>query len=270
MLIDIDFTGRHVAVFGGTSGINLGVAEGFARRGARLSVVSRSATKVAAACRQLGGNAHGACADVRDMAAVQAACAGAAARFGPIDVLVSGAAGNFPASASALSSNGFQAVVDIDLLGTFHVVRAAYPHLRKPGASVINISAPQAAIPMRYQAHVCAAKAGVDQLTRVLALEWGAVGVRVNAISPGPIRGTEGVRKLIGDTDQALAQIAARVPLARLGEAEDIANLALFLASPYAGYLSGAVIACDGGGAIDGIKDLLEAAAGRAAAPPPG
>ena len=179
MLIDIDFTSRHVAVFGGTSGINLGVAEGFARRGARLSVVSRSATKVAAACRQLGGNAHGACADVRDMAAVQAACAGAAERFGPIDVLVSGAAGNFPASASALSSNGFRAVVDIDLLGTFHVVRAAYPHLRKPGASVINISAPQATIPMRYQAHVCAAKAGVDQLTRVLALEWGAAGVRV-------------------------------------------------------------------------------------------
>ena len=111
-------------------------------------------------------------------------------------MLVSGAAGNFVAAVNAQSSNGFRAVVDIDLIGTFNVMRAAYPHLTKPGAAVINISAPQSFIPMRYQASACAAKAGVDQLTRVLALEWGGDGIRVNSISPGPIAGTEGMRKL--------------------------------------------------------------------------
>src|SRR5207249_588884 len=115
-------------------------------------------------------------------------------------------------------------------------------------------------IPMRYQAHACAAKAGIDQLTRVLALEWGAEGVRVNAISPGPIAGTEGVRKLMAQSDAEREQATSLVPLKRLGTLDDIANLALFLASPYAGYISGAVIPCDGGGALESVKPALEAA----------
>ncbi|MFX7760046.1 SDR family NAD(P)-dependent oxidoreductase, partial [Acinetobacter baumannii] len=90
---------------------------------------------------------------------------------GPLDVLVSGAAGNFIAPAEQLSSNGFRTVVDIDLQGTFHVMRAAWPHLRKPGASIINISAGQSWLPMPGQVHVCAAKAGIDQITRTLAME---------------------------------------------------------------------------------------------------
>jgi len=178
-------------------------------------------------------------------------------------VLVSGAAGNFVAAVNAQSSNGFRAVVDIDLIGTFHVMRAAYPHLTKPGAAVINISAPQSFIPMRYQASACAAKAGVDQLTRVLALEWGGGGIRVNSISPGPIAGTEGMRKLAQPGEEATA--IASVPLRRLGTSDDIAHLAMFLASPYATYISGALIPCDGGGAVDSVKPMIEAA-GRWAA----
>jgi NAD(P)-dependent dehydrogenase (short-subunit alcohol dehydrogenase family) len=134
------------------------------------------------------------------------------------------------------SSNGFRAVVDIDLIGTFNVMRASYPHLTKPGAAVINISAPQSFIPMRYQASACAAKAGVDQLTRVLALEWGADGIRVNSISPGPIAGTEGMRKLAPHGAEERAAAAA-VPLKRLGTVEDIAHLTMFLSSPLASYL---------------------------------
>ncbi len=124
------------------------------------------------------------------------------AAFGDIDVLVSGAAGNFLAAALDMSPNAFRSVVDIDLLGSYHVLRAAYPLLRKPGAAVINVSAPQAFLPMGLQAHVCAAKAGVDMLTRVLAIEWGGDGIRVNSVVPGPIEGTEGMARL-APTQQA-------------------------------------------------------------------
>jgi NAD(P)-dependent dehydrogenase (short-subunit alcohol dehydrogenase family) len=264
--IALGFDGCHVVVFGGTSGINLGIAEAFAVHGARVTVVSRRRENVDAAVAQLsqhGGAVFGACADVRDVAAVERALADSVARFGPVDVLVSGAAGNFLCEAKDLSANGFKAVVDIDLLGTFHAVREAFAHLRKPGASIINITAPQSTVPMRYQAHAAAAKAGVDQLTRVLALEWGSVGVRVNAISPGPIDGTEGFRRLMAATPAQREASIANVPLQRAGRVEDIAHLALFLASPYAGYISGAVIACDGGGAIDSVKPALEAAGKR-------
>ncbi|RQS71642.1 SDR family NAD(P)-dependent oxidoreductase [Burkholderia sp. Bp8963] len=267
MQIDIDFSGRHVFVFGGTTGINFGIAAAFARCGANVSVASRKRENVDAAVAALAGpraQAHGVCADVRDFEAVGAAFDDAVRRFGPIDVLISGAAGNFLCDANAMSANGFRVVVEIDLIGSFNVIRQAYPHLRKPGASIVNITAPQATVPMRYQAHAAAAKAGVDQLTRVLALEWGTDCLRVNAISPGPIDGTEGFRKLIARTDSELAAAEAAVPLRRFGTADDIANLALFLASPYASYVSGAVIPCDGGGAVDSVKPALERAGAHA------
>jgi NAD(P)-dependent dehydrogenase (short-subunit alcohol dehydrogenase family) len=265
--INLRFDGRHAVVFGGTTGINFGIAEAFAVSGAAVTVVSRSESNVTSAIERLvacGGQVFGTCADVRDFEAVGKALSEAVRRFGQVDVLVSGAAGNFLAEARSMSANGFRAVVDIDLIGTFNVVRQAYPFLRKPGASVINITAPQSVIPMRYQLHACAAKAGVDQLTRVLALEWGGDGVRVNAISPGPIAGTEGVKRLMAQSVEHEAAATSLVPLGRLGSMQDIANLALFLASPHASYISGAVIPCDGGGAIESVKPALESA-GRTA-----
>lgn len=263
MQMNLDFHSRHVFVFGGTTGINFGIAQAFARQGAAVTVASRKQENVDNACRTLssaGGPVHGACADVRDFDAVGRAFEEAVGRFGPVDVLVSGAAGNFLCAARDMSSNGFRAVVDIDLVGTFHVLRQAHAHLRKPGAAVINITAPQSFVPMRYQAHACAAKAGVDQLTRVLALEWGGEGIRINSISPGPIEGTEGFRKLMAPTPEDHAAARGHVPLQRFGSLDDIANLALFLASPYASYISGALIPCDGGGAIESVKPALEAA----------
>ncbi len=270
MLVDIDFTDHHVFVFGGTMGINLGVAEAFVHRGAKVTVASRKPKNVAAACQQLEalnkGEVHGVCADVRDYDAVGRAFAEAVARFGPIDVLISGAAGNFLCEAKDMTPNGFKVVVDIDLVGSFHVLRQAHNHLRKPGGSVINITAPQSYIPMRYQAHACAAKAGEDQLTRVLALEWGSEGIRINSISPGPIEGTEGVQRLMAPTEDAKAAVIDCVPLRRFGQPHDIANLALFLASPFADYISGALIPCDGGGAAESVKSSLEAAGRMTAA----
>jgi NAD(P)-dependent dehydrogenase (short-subunit alcohol dehydrogenase family) len=258
-MITIDFTGKSVFVAGGTSGINRGIAEGFARAGARVAVLSRAQAKVdatVAALEALGAEALGYSADVRDYAGVEQSLAAAAAAFGPIDVLVSGAAGNFPARALDMSSNGFRAVMEIDLLGTFHVLRAAHPHLRKPGASVINVSAPQSFVPMASQVHVCAAKAGVDMVTRTLALEWGTDGIRVNSIVPGPIDGTEGVARLMPTA--ALRQKAqASVPLNRLGTTTDIAMAALFLSSPLASYISGTVLPVDGGWSLGGVSSLM-------------
>ena len=257
------FSGRHVFVAGGTSGINLGLAQAYARAGAHVTVISRSPDKVQAAAyglRALGAQALGISADVRDPAAVEAALRQAHARFGDIDVLISGAAGNFIAPAAELSPNGFKTVVDIDLNGTFHVLRLAYALLKKPGASIINISAPQGVNPTMYQVHACAAKAGIDMMTRVLAMEWGGAGVRVNAIAPGPIADTEGMRRL-APSPEALAKAMASVPLQRMGTLQDVAHMALFLASPYAGYISGAVIPCDGGGALESVKPALERAA---------
>lgn len=264
MTISFNFAGRHVFVFGGTTGINLGIAHAFAQHGANVTVASRKQENVDAAVAALsthGAQVLGVTADVRDFDAVGRAFATARERFGKIDVLVSGAAGNFLAEVNQLSSNGFKVVVDIDLNGTFHVMRQAFPHLAGPGASVINITAPQSVIPIRYQAHVCAAKAGVDQLTRVLAIEWGSAGIRVNAISPGPIADTEGMRRLAPKDDTSGSPVQRLVPLGRLGTTADIANLAMFLASPAASFISGAIIPCDGGGAVDSIKPMIEAAA---------
>lgn len=267
--LDVDFSNRNIVVFGGTTGINFGIAQAFVRQGGNVSVMSRKQSNVDEACARLsemGGQVFGTTADVRDFDAVGQALEKAVARFGPIDVLISGAAGNFLCEAQKMSANGFKTVVDIDLIGTFHVLRCAHAHLRKPGASVINITAPQSFVPMRYQVHASAAKAGVDQLTRVLALEWGSQGVRVNSISPGPIDGTEGFNKLIAPTAADRKFASDAVPLQRFGTLDDIANLALFLASPFAAYVSGALIPCDGGGALESVKPAIEAAGRRALA----
>lgn len=261
--VPFDFSGRHVFVAGGSSGINFGIAQGFARAGANLSLISRSPDKVASAVAQLqagGAQAFGAPADVRQPEAVQQALQAAADRFGPIDVLVSGAAGNFLASALDLSPNAFRTVVDIDLMGSFHVARFAHAHLRQPGACVIQISASQAFTPTPFQAHVCAAKAGVDMLTQVLAMEWGPQGIRVNSIVPGPIADTEGLKRL-APTEETLAAMAQRVPLRRLGRTEDIARMAMLLASDWGSYITGAIIPVDGGLALTGPRDFSAAAA---------
>lgn len=249
MGISLDFSGKVVVVVGGTSGINRGIAELFAAHGAKVAVASRNQEKVDATVtrlRQLGAEAMGFAADVRELDVLTSGLQAVHERFGEFDVVVSGAAGNFPLLANDMSGAAFKSVVDIDLRGTFHVMKAVYPLLRKPGASVINISAPQAFIPMKAQLHVCAAKAGVDMITRTLALEWGAAGVRINSVVPGPIDGTEGMLRLAPD-ENIRKMVARSVPLGRLGTPEDIGNACLFLASPLGGFVTGTILAVDGG-----------------------
>ncbi|HEX4132258.1 MAG TPA: SDR family oxidoreductase [Pirellulales bacterium] len=249
MPIQLDFNGKVVVVIGGTSGVCRGIAERFAALGAKVAVASRKQVKVddtVAALRQLGTEAFGFTADVREFEAVDAGLATVHQQFGEFDVVVSGAAGNFPALLRDLSPNGFRSVVDIDLRGTFHVMKASFPRLRKPGACVINISAPQAYLPIQAQVHVCAAKAGVDMITRTLAMEWGASGVRINSVVPGPIDGTEGMARL-APNEQARQAVIASVPLGRMGLPADIANACLFLASDLGSFITGAVLPVDGG-----------------------
>ena len=252
MKAEFDYTGCNVFVVGGTSGINLGIAQSFAAAGARLGVASRSQDKVDAAVATLGP-ALGYALDVRDASAIEQALAAFAGEAGQIDVLVSGAAGNFPVLAKDLSPNGFKAVVDIDLLGTFHVMRAAYPHMRRPGGSLINISAPQSTVPMPLQVHVCAAKAGVDMVTKCLALEWAPEGLRVNGVVPGPIDGTEGMARL-APSEKAREMVARSVPQRRLGVPEDVARACLFLGSDAAGYVNGVILGADGGWSVAGAS----------------
>ncbi|MEO0342800.1 MAG: SDR family oxidoreductase [Pseudomonadota bacterium] len=255
-----DFTGKNVFVVGGTSGINFGIAQGFARWGAKMFVASRSQDKVEAAVAglaELGAEASGTAFDVRSYDDVAKGMQSAVDFFGgPIDILVSGAAGNFPSRVADMSPNGIKSVVDIDLLGTFHVMRAAHPHLTKPGACVINISAPQAFLPMSYQAHVCAAKAGVDMVTKTLVLEWAEDRIRINSIAPGPIDGTEGMVRL-APTDEIRDAVTKSVPLGRMGGVEDIANAAGLLASDAGSYINGVVLPVDGGWYLGGASALM-------------
>jgi NAD(P)-dependent dehydrogenase (short-subunit alcohol dehydrogenase family) len=268
MAIVLDFTGKVVVVVGGTSGINRGIARCFATHGAKVAVASRKQDKVddtVTELKALGAKAMGFTADVRDPDLLETGMQSVHERLGDFDVVVSGAAGNFPALANDLSWNGFKSVVDIDLRGTFHVMKAIFPRLRKPGASVINISAPQSFLPMKAQVHVCAAKAGVDMITRTLAVEWGPSGVRVNSIVPGPIEGTEGMTRLAPD-DHARTRVLAGVPLGRFGSPADVGNACLFLGSELGSYVNGVVLAVDGGWTqtnCGGFSDDLGALAAR-------
>ncbi len=251
------FAGKTVFITGGGSGINLGVARNFAALGAHVAICGRTQDRLDRAATELSllnAQAHGkvlaVAADVRDPAALAAAFARTQNEIGPIDVLVAGAAGNFLCPAEELSPNGFKTVIEIDLLGAFHAAREAFAQLKQTRGCIIFISAGQAFVPHAYQAHVGAAKAGIDNLMKNLALEWGRHGVRANSIVPGPIEGTEGMRRL------STAEIDARnkqvIPLRRYGQPDDIGQAAVFLASPLAAYITGTVVCVDGGSSLVG------------------
>ena len=245
----------HVAfVTGGGTGITGGVARALAEAGAKVALVSRSfehlepaakAINEARAGNQTIGEALAIAVDVRKPEEIEKAVAATVERFGKIDIVVNGAAGNFLCAAEELSPNGFGTVVDIDLKGTFNVCRAAFAEVKKNRGQILNISATLHYLGTPMQLHVSAAKAGVDALTTNLAVEWGRYGIRVNAIAPGPIGDTEGMKRLVPAPIKE--RLKKRIPLGRFGLIEDIENVAVFLCSDAASYINGAVIVVDGG-----------------------
>jgi NAD(P)-dependent dehydrogenase (short-subunit alcohol dehydrogenase family) len=250
--------GKVALITGGATGLGLEIARVLGGHGARVAICSRKEPNLQAAVtalRQEGIEViYGVC-DVRRGDEVTAVVQEVLTTFGRLDVVVNNAAGNFPAQVSDLSPNGFKAVVDIDLVGTFNVSKAAYDlWLRENGGAVVNISAAIQYRGMALQAHVVAAKAGVDAFSRACAIEWGPDGVRVNVVAPGAMSGTEGIRRIAGDDQHR----AIQNPLRRPGSTTEVAETVLFLASDAASYVTGAVLVVDGGGWLiaSGVPDM--------------
>jgi NAD(P)-dependent dehydrogenase (short-subunit alcohol dehydrogenase family) len=193
---------------------------------------------------EAGGRAVAVQTDVREPETVQAAIDAAVANFGGLDIVIANAAGNFVVPFTDMSFNAWRTVVDIDLHGTFHCAKQAYPHLKASthGGRFIAISTMRALEGWPGCAHAAAAKAGVMSLIRSLAVEWGPDGILCNTVAPGPVGGTEGVKRLYEETDQPID-----LPLGRLGQKEDIANAVLYLCSDAATFVTGADLVVDGG-----------------------
>ncbi|MEE3330163.1 MAG: SDR family oxidoreductase [Myxococcota bacterium] len=246
---------RVVLVTGGGTGIGHDIARCFGEHGAKLAICSRKRDVIDGTTQELIAEGHdclGLTCDVRDPIQVEAVMEAVVERYGRLDVVVNNAAGNFPAPMTSISPKGFKTVVDIDLLGTYNVSKAAYDAwFGEHGGAIVNISAPFERMGAAFQAHVAAAKMGVDSLTRSCAIEWGPKGIRVNGVAPGPIEGTEGMSRF---AELMSGDEKAPTPLGRMGTKRDIANAVLFLCSDAASFITGQVFAVCGGTSVDALK----------------
>jgi 2,4-dienoyl-CoA reductase [(3E)-enoyl-CoA-producing], peroxisomal len=256
-------SGQVALVTGGGTGIGLGISELLAELGAHVVIASRKPEHLDQALAAITGRGHHASAvqlDVRDPERVKAVVQEVAREHGRIDLLVNNAAGNFYAPSATLSPNAWKSVVEIDLYGTFYCSQAVYPIMAEQGGGrIVSTSMTLHYRGWPLMAHATAAKAGVDALTRTLAVEWAPQRIRVNAIAPGPIP-TEGVRKaftppaasgipdLFAAAEERMAEYARTgIPLGRWGAPRDIANMVAFLASPAGDWITGAIFVVDGG-----------------------
>jgi len=257
------FDGQVALITGGGSGIGRGIADLLAALGAHVVLASRKLERVQGAATEIiaaGGKASAIAVDVREQERVKQMVADVHDTHGRIDLLVNNAAGNFYAPSESLSANAWKSVIEIDLNGTFFCSQAVLPVMRaRGGGCIVNISMTLHYRGWPLMAHASAAKAGIDALTKTLALEWAKDGLRVNAVAPGPIP-TEGVRKAftpppsadgvpdIFAMEKAMEGYARQmIPLQRWGSPADIANMVAFLASPGGSWITGAIMVVDGG-----------------------
>ncbi len=241
---------RVIVVTGGGSGLGAAMAKRFAELGARPALLGRRKEKldeVAAEIAKAGGAAETFSCDVRDAAAVNACADEVEKKLGRVDGLVNNAAGNFLAASEDLSSNAFKTVVDIVLNGTFHCTSAfGRKMIEGHKGAIVNIVTTYAWMGSAFVLPSACAKAGVLAMTRSLAVEWAAYGVRVNAIAPGPVP-TEGAFSRLMP-DPSMEEMARnRIPLKRFGTAREIADAATYLISDGAGYVTGDCLTVDGG-----------------------
>ena len=241
--------GKVAFITGGATGIGNGIARQMARAGADIVIASRTREKCEKAATELaaefGIKARGYGMDVRESAQVNRTMKAAVDDMGSLDILVNNAAGNFYFPAKKLRDRLWNAVIDIDLNGTFYCCRAAYKYLKENGGTIISISATLQHNGWVGMAHAASAKAAIDTLTKTLALEWGRDQIRVNAIAPGPVH-TEGVAKAF-EMGGDFADWQNSIPLKRAGRPEEVGNMAVFMASEAGSWMTGSIVVLDGG-----------------------
>lgn len=243
----------HVAlVTGGGTGIGLAVARELGSLGAKIAICGRRPEPLAEAAQALraeGITVHHGTADIRKPESIAEYLKGVLDAFGTVDVLINNAGGQFPSPAQHISPKGFEAVVRNNLLGTFNFTHAVANEVLIPQkrGRIVNVIA-QVARGFPGMAHTGAARAGVDNLTKSLAIEWAQFGVRVNAVAPGVIK-TSGTQQY---PPQLLEDAIAHTPLHRLGSAEEVSHLIVYLASRYADFVTGQSFYIDGGHSLWG------------------
>jgi NAD(P)-dependent dehydrogenase (short-subunit alcohol dehydrogenase family) len=242
---------RVAVVTGGGTGIGLAIAKRLGELGARIVIGNRSAANLEAGSAELlhaGLDPLAVQVDVRNPEQVDELVMRSVRHFGRIDVLVNNAAGNFICRAEDLSPNGWTAVVDIVLNGTFYCSRAVGRHMieRGGGGSIVSILANYVWTGSAGTIHSAAAKAGVMSMTQTLAVEWARHNIRVNAVAPGPIE-TPGAARQLWNTPEAVRRITEMIPLRRWGTPQDVADAVAFLVSEHAAFITGEVLTIDGG-----------------------
>lgn len=242
---------RVAIVTGGGTGIGLAIATRFAAVGARVVIASRASEHLelgVAAVQKAGQEASAFQVDVRDPEQVDALIRHAQQTFGRVDILINNAAGNFVCRAEELSPNGWKAVVDIVLNGSFYCARAFGRHLiaRRQEGAIVSVLANYVWTGSPGTVHSAAAKAGVMSMTQTLAVEWAKHRIRVNAVAPGPIESAGAARQLWNTAD-AVQRIGRAVPLGRWGQPSEVADAVLFLASPLSAFTTGETLTVDGG-----------------------
>ncbi|SFW12544.1 NAD(P)-dependent dehydrogenase, short-chain alcohol dehydrogenase family [Sinomicrobium oceani] len=254
MLRDDALKGKNIVVTGGGSGLGKAMTKYFLELGARVAITSRDLEKLQHTARELEDETGGTClpvaCDVRHYDQVEAMLKQVLDNFGQVDVLLNNAAGNFISPTERLSANAFDTIIDIVLKGSKNCTLAFGKHWiagKQQNTVVLNIVTTYSWTGSAYVVPSATAKAGVLAMTRSLAVEWAKYGIRFNAIAPGPFP-TKGAwdRLLPGELKEKF-DLARKVPLKRVGEHQELANLAAYLVSDFAAYLNGEVITIDGG-----------------------
>ena len=254
--------GKSIIITGGGTGLGKSMATRFAELGADLVITSRRQNVIdetAEELRQYGGQVLAVPCDVRDPDQVQHMVDETVKTFGKIDILLNNAAGNFISPTENLSSNAFKTVVDIVLNGTFFCTQAAGKVMRKnKGGVILNIVTTYSWTGSGYVVPSACAKAGVLAMTRSLAVEWAKYGIRTVAIAPGPFP-TKGAWSRLAPPGLGIEKkMKERIPLKRVGEHIELANLASYLISDQAAYINGEVVTIDGGEWLKGAGEMNE------------